>query len=258
MRKYVKYIVIFFILVLFIKNPYDINSEFLQRPSLSNLMGTDDLGRDIYTRLLLGTFNTVLISAISIGLCTIIGNIIGFLSGYFGGIIDYVFQMLVEIILSIPSILIAVTVVVIIQKPQISLVISMIIMYLPLVINYARGLVIKEKDKNYVIAAKTYGVKNIRIIVKHIFPNVKKYVLTNLGINFSKGILTEAGLGFLGIGLDPSIPTLGNMLNASRSYFIKAPWFTLFPGIIIIVIVYYANKFSKGKGSIKNGKRIRN
>ncbi|WP_067139874.1 ABC transporter permease [Oceanivirga salmonicida] len=258
MRKYVKYIVIFFILVLFIKNPYDINSEFLQRSSLSNLMGTDDLGRDIYTRLLLGTFNTVLISAISIGLCTIIGNIIGFLSGYFGGIIDYVFQMLVEIILSIPSILIAVTVVVIIQKPQISLIISMIIMYLPLVINYARGLVIKEKDKNYVIAAKTYGVKNIRIIVKHIFPNVKKYVLTNLGINFSKGILTEAGLGFLGIGLDPSIPTLGNMLNASRSYFIKAPWFTLFPGIIIIVIVYYANKFSKGKGSIKNGKRIRN
>ena len=130
------------------------------------------------------------------------------------------------------------------------------LMYLPSITNYSRGLFIKEKDKEYIIAAKTYGVKSFRIITRHILPNIAKYIFLNFEINFSKAILTEAGLGFLGIGIDPSIPTLGNMLNSSQTYFLTAPWFPLFPGLTIIYIVYLVNNFSLKKGK-KHG-RIRN
>lgn len=255
--KYLVYVLIIIILLIFIKNPYKLSNDILYPPSFNYFLGTDDLGRDIYSRLIVASFNSMMIVGISIGLSSIIGNIIGLVSGYYGGKIDYIVNQIVEIILSIPSILIAVSTVVIVGNPLFSLIIALIIMYLPLIITYTRGLVIKEKNKEYIIANKTYGVSNYRIITKHIYNNIKKYIYVNFGINFSKGILTEAGLGFLGIGLDPSIPSLGNMLNASQSYFISSPWFTIFPGLVIIFIVYKVRKLSNTKG-IKNGKRNRN
>lgn len=257
MKKILKYTPILFLLV-FLKNPYTINgSKILIKPDIYNILGTDNLGRDIYTRLLIGTLNTLLIVFLSIILATLIGTILGFLSGYFGGIIDNLIQMCIDIILSIPSILIAITVVVILKSGYKALILAILIMYLPSITNYARGLAIKEKDKEYVLAAKTYGVKNMRIIFKHIMPNISKYILLNFEINFSKAILTEASLGFLGIGVDPSIPTLGNMLNSSQSYFIIAPWTSLSPGLMIICIVYLVNTITLKKRK-KNARRITN
>lgn len=252
------YIFISFIIftLVFIRNPFSMG-KVLSSPSFYNILGTDNLGRDIFTRLILGTFNTLIIVFISIILASIVGVFIGLLSGYYGSYIDKFFQTFVGILLSIPSVLIAITVVVVLKVGFFSIIFAMFLMYLPLVINYARGLVIAEKNKDYITAAKTYGVSNIRIIIRHIFPNIKKYILVNFGVNFSKGILTEAGLGFLGIGLDPSIPTLGNMLNASQSYFLVAPLFTIITGIVIIILVYYINKISSIKG-IKYVKRNKN
>ncbi|WP_068448924.1 ABC transporter permease [Caviibacter abscessus] len=249
MKKYIKYILIIvaiFFIFINIKNPSRMSdNNLLSAPSIHHVLGTDNLGRDIYTRLLWGTFNTLAISLLSILLSTVVGTIIGGISGYFGGYIDLALQTFIEIILSIPSILIAITVVVIMGSGFYSIIFAIFLMYLPLIVNYSRGLTIKEKDKEYIMAAKTYGVKNIRIILKHILPNIKKYVIINFVINFSKGILTEAGLGFLGIGIESSVPTLGNMLNISQSYFLVAPWFTLSAGIMIIILVYIANEIAK-------------
>ena len=257
MIKYLRYLLILPFLF-FLKNPFSIeNGNILSRPSLIHILGTDNLGRDIYTRLVIGTFNTLIIVFLSMRSATLIGVFLGFLSGYFGGIIDNIIQTIIDIILSIPSILIAITVVVILKSGYKALILAILIMYLPSITNYARGLAIKEKNKEYVMAAKTYGVKNIRIIFRHILPNIKKYILLNFEINFSKAILTEASLGFLGIGIDPSIPTLGNMLNSSQSYFVVAPWFTLMPGLAIIYIVFKVNNFTLKKGK-KNGRRIKN
>ena len=246
MKKYIKYIILIILLALFIKNPNTmIDGKILQRPTLSHILGTDNLGRDIYTRLIFGTFNTLSVVILSISISTIIGTLIGGISGFYGGYIDSIIQTFIHIILSIPSILIAITVVVIMGTGFYSLVFAMVIMYLPLIVSYVRGITIKEKEKEYVMAAKTYGVGNIRIIVRHILPNIRKYILINFVINFAKGILTEAGLGFLGIGIEASTPTLGNMLNSSQSYFLIAPWFTLSSGLMIIFIVYIANKVAK-------------
>lgn len=246
MKKYIKYMILIILFVLFIKNPNTmLDGQILQKPSLAHILGTDNLGRDIYTRLIFGTFNTLTVVVISISLSTMIGTLIGGISGFYGGYIDNIIQTFIHIILSIPSILIAITVVVIMGPGFYSLIFAMVLMYLPLIVSHVRGITIKEKEKEYVMAARTYGVSNIRIIVRHILPNIKKYILINFVINFAKGILTEAGLGFLGIGIEASTPTLGNMLNASQSYFLIAPWFTLSSGLMIIFIVYIANKVAK-------------
>lgn len=249
--------ILFLIPIIFLRNPYTISdSKILLAPSFRNILGTDNLGRDIYTRLLIGTCNTLLIVLISIVLASLLGILLGAISGYYSGTLDNIIQMFIEIILSIPSILIAISVIVIIGVGYKALILAIMLMYLPSITNYSRGLFIKEKDKEYIIAAKTYGVKSFRIITRHILPNIAKYIFLNFEINFSKAILTEAGLGFLGIGIDPSIPTLGNMLNSSQTYFLTAPWFPLFPGLTIIYIVYLVNNFSLKKGK-KHG-RIRN
>lgn len=252
--KKIKYIIPL-ILLFFIRNPFKIdNLHILARPSLLHLLGTDNLGRDIFTRLLIGTVNTIMIVLIAVVLSSIIGNLLGFLSGYFGGVVDNVVEMAIDILLSIPSILVVITIVVLLGAGFKSLIFAILVIYLPSITNYARGLIIKEKDKEYILAAKTYGVKSFRIIVRHIFPNIKKYILLNFEINFSKAILTEASLGFLGIGIDPTIPTLGNMLNSSQSYFLVAPWFTIFPGLMIVYIVYKVSNITlrKKNGRIKN------
>lgn len=252
----IKKLLYFLPLILFIRNPFSLGDIF-QKPSLIHILGTDNLGRDIYTRLLIGTANTLIIVFLALIIATLIGNIIGIISGYYGGILDSIIQFIIEIILSIPAILISITVVFVIGSGYKSLIIAMIIIYLPLIIRYARGLVLTEKNKEYISAAKTYGVKDFRVMFKHIYINIKKNIYLNFYINFSKCILTEAGLGYLGIGIDPSIPTLGNMLNTAQTYLFVAPLFLLSPSIVLVSLAYIFNNHSKSKGD-KVAKKIRN
>ena len=142
---------IFLIPLLFIRNPFKMG-EILKSPNIINILGTDNLGRDIYTRLILGTVNTLVIILISITLASIIGNIIGIISGYYGGIIDNITQFFVDLVLSIPSILIVIFIVVIMGSGYLSLVISISTIYMPLIIKYSRGLVVIEKNKDYITA----------------------------------------------------------------------------------------------------------
>lgn len=239
-------------------NPFEITENVLLLPNFQNLLGTDALGRDILSRLLLGTINSVLIAFISILLATIIGIIIGSIAGYYGGIFELIIQLLIDTILSIPSILIAIAIVVLFESSLISLILAIILIYLPIITNHTKVLYKNEKVKDYIIANKSYGVSDFRIIKKHIFLNIKEFLKLNFLLNFSKAILTEASLGFLGVGIDPSIPTLGNMLNESKSYFLTNPFFTLAPGIMICIIVYSVNSKKKEFDYGKRQKKIRN
>ncbi|MDR1835841.1 MAG: ABC transporter permease, partial [Fusobacteriaceae bacterium] len=194
---------------------------------------------------LLGSFFSLSISFISVALSTVAGTIIGGLAGYYGKRIDTVIVFFMEVLIAIPSILIALGVIVILKAGFSSMITAVFLMYLARCINLVRGLVKKEKHMEYVVAARTYGISHIRILFIHILPNVTKPILINFTTGFAGAILTEAGLGYLGLGIQPPYPTWGNMLNQSQSYFLSSPLFTIAPGLAIIVTVYWMNKLRR-------------
>lgn len=245
-----KYLILFLILVIisliFYKNPYAVDeSKVLIAPNMENILGCDNLGRDIFSRLLLGSFYTMIIAFLSISLAIFVGVLIGSIAGYYGKIIDGVILSLVEVIISIPGILIALGIIIILGTGFHSLIVAIFVIYIPRCVNVVRGLVKKEKNMEYVIAAKTYGVSDLKIIYRHILPNILKPILVAFTTGFAGAILTEAGLGYLGLGIQPPYPTWGNILNQSQSYFLSAPWFTIAPGVAIIFTVYQIKKLEK-------------
>lgn len=249
------YIVAFVIFVIlcfkFYQNPYTIHEDsILCHPNMKYLLGCDNLGRDIFSRLVLGSIYTLCISFGAIGLAIFVGTFIGGLAGYYGHKIDGVIISLMEVIIAIPGIIIALGTIIVIGVGFSSLIIAIFIIYLPRCVNMVRGVVKKEKNMEYVLAAKTYGVSNIRILYRHIFPNIVKPVMVCFTTGFAGAILTEAGLGYLGLGIQPPYPTWGNILNQSQSYFISAPWFTIAPGLAIIFTVYQMKKLERREARI--------
>lgn len=232
--------------IYFYQNPYKISENLtLLKPSFQHILGTDNLGRDIFSRLLLGTFYSVIIAFSAILLASIVGSLLGAIAGYFGGYIDEFFLFISEIFMSIPVILITLGIIVLLNSGFHSIILALFVLYIPRTINYVRGLVKREKHRNYIKIAKIYGVSHFRIMLKHIAPNIIVPILVNFSTNFGGAILTEASLGYLGFGIQPPYPTLGNMLNESQSYFLLAPWFTILPGLMILFLVYKMNQISK-------------
>ena len=232
--------------IFFYQNPYKISENFtLLKPSFQHILGTDNLGRDIFSRLLLGTFYSIFISFSAILLAGIVGSVLGAVAGYFGGYIDEFFLFISEIFMSIPVILITLGIIVLLNNGFHSIILALFVLYMRRTLSYVRGLVKREKHKNYIKIARIYGVSNLRIMRRHIAPNIIVPILVNFSTNFAGAILTEASLGYLGFGIQPPYPTLGNMLNESQSYFFLAPWFTILPGLMILFLVYKINQISK-------------
>ncbi|MDR1832989.1 MAG: ABC transporter permease [Fusobacteriaceae bacterium] len=231
----------------FYKDPYAMSQEkILAKPSLDGILGYDNLGRDIFSRLVLASFFSLSISFVSVAVSTVAGTIIGGLAGYYGKRIDSVIVFFMEVLIAIPSILIALGVIVVLKAGFSSMITAIFLMYVARCINLVRGLVKKEKHMEYVVAARTYGISQLRILFYHILPNITKPILINFTTGFAGAILTEAGLGYLGLGIQPPYPTWGNMLNQSQSYFLSNPLFTIAPGLAIIFTVYHMNKLRKG------------
>ena len=244
--KYLLLVIFVVICVFSYQNPYIMEeSRILTAPSLENLLGCDNLGRDIFSRLLLGSFYTLIIAFLSVSLAVITGVIVGSLAGYYGKTIDTMIMSVVEVIMSIPGILIALGIIIILGAGFHSLIVAIFVIYIPRCVNVVRGLVKKEKNMEYVVAVKTYGVSDFRIIYRHILPNILKPISVSFTTGFAGAILTEAGLGYLGLGIQPPYPTWGNILNQSQSYFLSAPWFTIAPGLVIIFTIYQIKKLEK-------------
>ena len=239
-------VIVIIFCIFFYQNPYFMEeSKILAPPSLENILGCDNLGRDIFSRLILGGAYTIIIAFFSISLAVVTGVLIGGLAGYYGGFIDGIIMSIIEVIISIPAILIALGIIIVMGTGFYSLIVAIFVIYIPRCVNVIRGLVKKEKNMEYIIAAKTYGVSDLKIIYRHILPNILKPILVAFTTGFAGAILTEAGLGYLGLGIQPPYPTWGNILNQSQSYFLSAPCFTIAPGLDIIFTVYQIKKMEK-------------
>ena len=240
------FIIFVIVCICFYQNPYTMHENaILSAPSFKHILGCDNLGRDIFSRLVLGSVYSLAIAFGAIAMSVIAGIIIGSIAGYYDKLTDGIIMSFMEVIIAIPGIIIALGVIIIMGVGFASLVTAIFIIYIPRCVNMVRGVVKKEKNMEYVTAAKTYGVSNFRILYIHILPNIVKPIMVCFTTSFAGAILTEAGLGYLGLGIQPPYPTWGNILNQSQSYFISAPWFTIAPGLAIIFTVYQMKKLER-------------
>lgn len=228
-------------------SPNEMDSKFiLTPPTFEHIFGTDQFGRDIFSRCIYGIQNSLLIALSSIIIASMIGTFLGILSGYYGGVIDQIISRIIDAIFAFPSLVLALFIVALFGADMINLIIAIGIIYIPIFARTIRSATISIKDSNYVKASKALGKKDIGIMISAIFPNILSIFIVCFTMNFSTAILTEASLGFLGLGVPPPEATLGNLVGQGTNFIMVAPWITLFPGLMIAVIVLSINILGDG------------
>ncbi|TDT57240.1 peptide/nickel transport system permease protein/oligopeptide transport system permease protein [Fonticella tunisiensis] len=245
-------IVILILIALFGKYlmPYDPNTgvlaESLQKPSSAHIFGTDEQGRDIFSRIIDGTKISLRVGITAVAIALTAGIIFGSFAGYYGGKIDMYIMRLMDIILAFPSLLLAIAFMSALGKGIDKAIIAISIVTIPEYARIVRGSILSVKENEYVQAAKAIGNNDMGIIFKHILPNVMSPIIVRATLGISTAILETSALGFLGLGIQPPQAEWGSMLGAGRGYFYNAPHIVLFPGIAITITVLAFNLFGDG------------
>jgi ABC-type dipeptide/oligopeptide/nickel transport system permease subunit len=209
-------------------------------------MGTDELGRDIFTRVVYGGRVSLFIgvSAVIIGLA--IGVALGLASGYFGGLSDEAAMRFIDVLLSFPGILLAIVIVAILGPSNESVILAVAVFSVPLFARVVRGSTLTVKNTTYIEAARAVGAGHLRIIWRHILPNVRAPIIVLFSLSVGLAILSETGLNFIGLGSAPPSPDWGLMLSSGRNYLNDQWWMATFPGLAILVTVFALNLLGDG------------
>jgi len=228
--------------------PYDqLNViERLQGPSGSHLFGTDNQGRDTFSRVVYGSQVTVILSFGAVALSTVVATVIGVVSGYFGGIVDMVIQRIVEIWQAFPGLIFVIFVVSIFGTGRIELIIVLGLLFGVGSSRVVRSATLSVRELNYVEAAAALGASHTRILLRHILPNVVPVVIVTASVQIGAVILAESSLSFLGFGTPPPFPSWGRMLQESQQFMLQYPHLAFFPGAAIALVVYSLNMFGDG------------
>jgi peptide/nickel transport system permease protein len=217
--------------------PDDQPGSRLEAPSSTYWLGTDDLGRDIFSRLLYGARVSLQVGIIAVGIALVIGGILGLLSGYYVGIVDSLVQRLVDVLLAFPTLILVIALTTVMGASTTTAMIAIGIAYSPAIARVVRGATLQVRQEQYVEAGKTIGVGPSRMILRHIVPNIAPPVIVQSTLLLSTAILAEAALSFLGLGTQPPAASWGAMLGAGRKYMETAPWVAIFPGLAISITV---------------------
>lgn len=211
-----------------------------------HVLGTDDLGRDILSRLIYGARVSLVVAVISVGLAFFFGTLLGCVSGYYKGFRDSIIMRLMDIILAFPYILLAIVVVAYLGPSLQNAMIAIAITYIPRFARIVRGSVLEECEKDYVSAARAVGARDFRIIFIAILPNCLGPLIVQTTLSFASAILDMAALSFLGLGAQPPTPEWGAMIAKSRSLILRASWVMTFPGLAILFAVLGFNLLGDG------------
>lgn len=233
--------------LLFRGNPSAPNlMKSLERPALEHPLGTDELGRSILGRIIYGSRVSLLIAVgvVSVGL--LVGVPLGLISGYYHGKVDFILQRITDTMLAFPGFLLALALVAVLGVGVKNVVISVGVSMVPLYIRLIRGCVLSVREEAYVEAARAVGTRNANIIFRHILPNVMVPITVQTSLGMGMAILFAAGLGFLGVGVQPPTPEWGTMLGSGRAYLFNAPHVATFPGIAIFLAVLGFNLLGDG------------
>jgi peptide/nickel transport system permease protein len=230
--------------------PYTYHSIFydaiLANPSPQHIFGTDGLGRDVYTRVVYSYQVSLLVAGGAVGLSLLVGIPLGLLAGYWGGLVDTVLMRLVDILLAFPAILLAISLIAILGQGLTVMMIAIAIVYVPILARVLRGSVLSVKTTAYVEGARARGAGHLRLMLRHVLPNSVGPTLVQATLLLAFAIQIEAGLSFLGLGVQPPTPSLGYMLQENHQYIGQSPWGTLFPCLGIAIAVLGFNLLGTG------------
>jgi len=226
-------------------SPYDplkmIYGDSFQGPSKKHMMGTDRFGRDQLSRVIVGAQTSMIVCFGAVAVATILGIIIGMISGYFGGWIDSITMRLLDILFAFPTLLLALAAVAAFGPNLVNLLLIIGVIYSARIARIVRGSVLSVKEKDFIEGVRSVGAQDKTIMLKFILPNVLSPIIVQATFNLSHALMTEAGLSFLGLGTQPPRPSWGGMLNESREFMELAPWLAVFPGLTIIFAVLAFN-----------------
>lgn len=227
---------------------YDLANFAVRRaaPSAEHWLGTDELGRDLFSRLLQGARLSLIVGLISVGIGLVVGIPLGLLSGYFGGATDMVIMRLMDIMLAFPSILLAILMVAVLGPSLENSMIAIGVVSIPIYARLVRSSTLAVKEDLFIEASRAMGVSDLRIILVHVFPNTLAPIVVQSTLQIAVAIQAAAALGFLGLGAPPDVPEWGNMLQKGRTYIISAPHIVIFPGLAIMLVVLGFNLLGDG------------
>jgi peptide/nickel transport system permease protein len=230
--------------------PYDPTatswSQVRKAPSAAHWFGTDELGRDILSRIIFGTRASLLAGVISVSIAISVGVPLGLLAGYRGGFIDALISRITDAMLACPALILAIALAAFLGPSLTNAMIAIGVTATPIFIRLTRGQTINVKVENYIEAAEAIGNSSWRIALRHVLPNVVPALLVQISLSIAAAIISEAALSFLGLGQQPPAPSWGSMLNAAQRFLVTAPWMAFWPGLSIFLIVMSFNLLGDG------------
>ena len=230
--------------------PYDYAKQDLlnafQHPSAEHIFGTDEFGRDIFSRVIYGARMSLLVGFVSVGIALLVGGALGAISGYYGKHVDNIIMRLMDILLAIPQTLLAIAIVAALGTGLFNLMIAVGISSVPTYARIVRASVMTIRDEEYIEAAHCSGTSNVKIILRHILPNCLAPVIVQVTLGIASAILSAAGMSFIGLGIQPPQPEWGNMLSSGRDYIRGYSYMTMFPGLAIVITVLSLNLLGDG------------
>ena len=218
----------------------------LQPPSAVHWFGTDQFGRDVFSRVAAGVANSALISVVAVAFATVVGTVCGLIAGFYRGISDGAITAVTNVLFAFPPLLLALSLASVFDRNWFTIAVAIAIVYVPIFIRVTRGPVLSLREVEYVKAAKSTGQSRMATMFRHVLPNITSIIIVQVTLSLSWAVLTEASLSFLGLGTPPPAPSLGSMIFEARTLVTIAPWTMIAPGVIVVLLVVGLNLLGDG------------
>ncbi|WP_167955409.1 ABC transporter permease [Anaerosporobacter faecicola] len=243
-------IVLLFVIIGVFYTPYDPNAmngaAKSQAPSLLHWLGTDNFGRDLLSRVMEGSRTTFFVAIATVAIGGTIGTLVGALTGFYGGRIDQIIMRINDGITSFPSILLTLVIISVFGIGKYKIIWALGIVFIPSFVRVVRSEYMVQKEMDYVKTAKLMGASDVRILFLHILPNIRPILVSTITIGFNNAVLAEAGMSYLGLGVQPPDASLGRMLSEAQAYLFSAPWYAIAPGVMIVITVLGLSLVNEG------------